>query len=269
MIDRTHRLKPEPYTLEDLKEIMAYLRAPEGCPWDRVQTHATLRRHAIEEAYEVLDAIESGRPERIRDELGDLLMQVVFHARIAEEEGTFDFDGVVDGICRKLVTRHTHVFGQDEADTPESVVDNWEKNKKAEKGLSDQASVMEEVARTLPALMRSEKVQQKARHVGFDWTDVADVEAKVREEVEEIAEARRLGGEEAVAAEVGDLLFAVVNYARFLGVQPEMALNAATDRFIRRFRHVETAAAGSGRELRQMTLAEMDVLWENAKAEGL
>ena len=265
MIDRTHRLKQDPYTLQDLKDLMAFLRSPDGCPWDRAQTHMTLRRHVVEEAYEVVDAVESGRPERLQDELGDLLMQVVFHARISEENGEFAFERVVDGICRKLVNRHTHVFGKDEADSPEAVIDNWEKNKKSEKGLSDQASVMEDVPRTLPALMRSEKVQQKARQVGFDWNDPSDVEAKVREEVEEIAEARALRDGDAIAGEVGDLLFAVVNYARFLGVQPEIALNEATDRFIRRFRHVETSAMENGRELVQMTLDEMDILWEQAK----
>jgi tetrapyrrole methylase family protein / MazG family protein len=267
VIDRTHRLKTDDYALQDLKDIMAFLRSPDGCPWDRVQSHETLRRHAVEEAYEVVDAVESGSPDRLRDELGDLLMQVVFHARIAEENSEFDFEDVDDGICRKLVTRHTHVFGMDEADSPEAVVGNWEKNKKNEKGLADQASVMEDVPRTLPALMRSEKVQQKARQVGFDWTELADVEAKVREEIEEIVDARLHRDAAATASEVGDLLFAVVNYARFLGVQPEMALNEATDRFIRRFRHVETAAADSGRELVQMTLAEMDVLWDQAKKE--
>jgi len=265
MIDRTHRLQSEPYTMEDLEDIMAFLRSPDGCAWDREQTHRSLRRHAIEEAYEVVDAVESGRPERLRDELGDLLMQVAFHARIAEENGEFDFGGVVDGICRKLVSRHTHVFGVDRAETADAVVGNWEKNKKVEKGLADQASVMEDVPRTLPALMRSEKVQSKARQVGFDWTDVADVEAKVLEEIAEIADARINRDASAVASEIGDLLFAVVNYARFLGVQPEMALNEATDRFTRRFRHVETAAADSGRQLIQMTLAEMDVLWNQAK----
>ena len=265
MIDRTHRLQSVPYTIEDLRDIMAFLRSPEGCAWDRDQSHLSLRRHAVEEAYEVVDAVESGRPERLRDELGDLLMQVVFHARIAEENGEFDFGGVVDGICRKLVSRHTHVFGVDLADSPEAVVDNWEKNKKMEKGLTDQASVMEDVPRTLPALMRSEKVQSKARRVGFDWTDVADVEAKVLEEFEEIKDARLHRDAAAVASEIGDLLFAVVNYARFLDVQPEMALNEATDRFTRRFRHVETSAANSGRQLVQMTLAEMDVLWAQAK----
>jgi tetrapyrrole methylase family protein/MazG family protein len=265
MIDRKHRLKSEPYTLEDLKDIMAFLRSPEGCAWDRDQTHMSLRRHVVEEAYEVVDAVESGRPERLCDELGDLLMQVVFHARIAEEDEGFAFEQVVDGICRKLVSRHTHVFGADEAESPGAVVQNWEKNKRVEKGLVSQASVMEDVARTLPALMRSEKVQQKARQVGFDWNDPSQVEAKVREELEEIAEARSLRDGDAIASEVGDLLFAVVNYARFLGVQPEMALNESTDRFVRRFRHVETAAVDSGRELVQMTLDEMDVLWEQAK----
>ena len=265
MIDRKHRLRSEPYGLEDLKDIMAFLRSPEGCAWDRDQSHMSLRRHVVEEAYEVVDAVELGRPERLRDELGDLLMQVVFHAQIAKENGEFAFEQVVDGICRKLVSRHTHVFGVDEADSPGAVVQNWEKNKKAEKGLLDQASVMEDVPRTLPALMRSEKVQQKARQVGFDWNDPSQVEAKVREEIEEIAEARALRDGDAIASEIGDLLFAVVNYARFLGVQPEMALNESTDRFIRRFRHVETAAVDSGRELIQMTLDEMDVLWEQAK----
>ncbi len=265
-------LDKQHFGMDDLVAIMQHLRGEGGCAWDRAQTHESIRKHVLEEAYEVIDAIESGRPDRLCDELGDLLMQVVFHERIAREAGEFDMEDVTTGICRKLISRHTHVFGEDVAGTPDAVIDNWEKNKKIEKGLQNHADVLDDVPRTLPALMRSYKVQQKARQAGFDWSDIAPVEEKVREELEEIREARQAGGADQadrIADEVGDLLFAVVNYARFLDVQPEMALQRTTERFIRRFRHVEASADAAGRRLEDMSLEEMDRFWEQAKETGL
>jgi tetrapyrrole methylase family protein/MazG family protein len=233
----------------------------------------------LEEAYEAIDAVESGQPERLCDELGDVLMQIVFQAQVAREAGQFAFDDVVGAICRKLISRHTHLFGDDTATTPEAVIDTWEKNKLKEKGLQKQSQVLTDVPRSLPALQRSYKVQQKAAQVGFDWDDASGPRAKIDEELQEIEEclsvcqagvhAGSLTAEAAdrlIAGEVGDLIFATVNYARHLKVQPEMALNQTTERFIRRFAQLETLAEQHGQNLSDLSLMEMDQLWEQAKA---
>ena len=267
------------YSLDELRTIMAFLRSENGCPWDKVQTHDSIKKNLLEEAYEAIDAIDSGIPDRLADELGDVLMQVVFHAQMASEQDQFDFDTVVSGICRKLISRHTHLFGEDKADTPEAVLDNWEKNKLKEKGLQNQSQVLQDVPRSLPALQRAYKVQQKAAQVGFDWDDPAGPRAKITEELAEIEDIlahtkmlvaeNRMSAEQAgreIAAEVGDLLFAVVNYARHLKVQPEIALTRTSDKFIRRFALMEVLAAEDGNELDEMSLSELDVLWEAAKA---
>lgn len=268
------------YSLDELLAVMAFLRSDIGCPWDRVQTHDSIKKNLLEEAYEAIDAIDSGRPERLCDELGDVLMQVVFHAQMAGEQGQFTFEDVVTGICRKLISRHTHLFGDDKADTPEAVLDNWEKNKLKEKGLQNQSEVLQDVPRSLPALQRGYKVQQKAAQVGFDWEDPSGPRLKILEELEEIDECRletaaavaagTINSEQAgraVAAEVGDLLFAVVNYARHLKVQPEIAMNYTTDKFINRFAHMERLAAAEGLAFENLSLAELDELWEAAKQE--
>ncbi|NLN47394.1 MAG: nucleoside triphosphate pyrophosphohydrolase [Clostridiaceae bacterium] len=261
----------ERYTIEDLVAIMDFLRSPDGCPWDREQTHASLAGNMLEEAYEVVDAIGSGRPERLCDELGDVMMQVVFHADLARAEGTFGFEDVVTGICRKLVSRHTHVFGADEAQTASDVVDTWERNKRKEKGLRTTSASMREVTRSLPALTRSEKVQKRAAKVGFDWAEAAGAADKIVEELAEVREvacqaiqdvdhARRL------EEEIGDLLFSVVNYARKLEVEPELALDRACEKFILRFTDMEAAIRAEGGELESMSLEEMDVWWERVKS---
>ena len=268
------------YTMREFIDIMAFLRSDSGCPWDRVQTHASLRKNMIEEAYEAVDAIDSGNPERLCDELGDVLMQVVLHAQLAMEKGQFTFDDVVTAISRKMISRHTHIFGDDHAETPDQVVDTWEKNKLKEKGFKSQAQVLEDVPLSLPALQRSYKVQQKAAQVGFDWDDASGPRSKISEELLEIetelmsthldVQAGRLSAESAdqrIAAEVGDLLFAVVNYARHLKVQPEIALNGTTNKFIRRFTRVDEMARVHGQSLNDMDLAAMDLLWERAKIE--
>lgn len=268
------------YGMQEFIDIMAFLRSDSGCPWDRVQTHASLRKNLIEEAYEAVDAIDSGNPARLLDELGDVLMQVVLHAQLAMENGQFTFDDVVTAISRKMISRHTHIFGDDHAETPDQVLNTWERNKLKEKGFKSQSQVLEDVPLSLPALQRSFKVQQKAAQVGFDWDDASGPRSKISEELLEIenelaaahqdVQAGKISAEAAdrlVAAEVGDLLFAVVNYARHLKVQPEMALNGTTDKFIRRFARVEEMARLHGQTLEDMDLAAMDLLWERAKTE--
>lgn len=270
----------ERYTIEELRALMAFLRSPEGCPWDREQTHDSIKKNLLEEAYEAIDAIDSEDPAKICDELGDVLMQVVFHAQMATEQGSFDFDDVLSGICRKLISRHTHIFAGDSSGTASEVLGLWEKNKKKEKGLKSQSQVLKDVPRSLPALQRSYKVQQKAAGVGFDWEDKHGPLEKIHEELAEIAqaeleaaaavEAGEMTAEQAgriVAGEVGDFLFAAVNYARHLKVQPEMALSSSTEKFIRRFTAVEEMALQEGLDLNYMSLAELDKLWDRVKAE--
>lgn len=257
--------KKERYEYNDLLEIMSILRAPNGCPWDREQDHKSLKRYLIEEAYEVLEAIDEENPSKLCDELGDLLLQVVFHAQIAKENGQFDMGNVVHGVCAKMINRHRHVFGDAEAETPDDVMDIWEKVKKEEKGLTTQTQVLKEVPGNLPALMRSFKVQQKAAQVGFDWDNIDDAMLKVKEEFNELEQAYKSGNGACIEEELGDLLFAVVNVSRFLKVQPELALTATVNKFIKRFEYVERSAANQGKQLTDMTLKEMDALWEDSK----
>lgn len=264
----------EHYTIDDLLAVMDFLRSPDGCPWDREQTHASLAKNMLEEAYEVVDAIGTGNPARLSDELGDVLMQVVFHADIAEAAGQFDFNDVIGGICRKLITRHTHVFGTDEALTAAEVMETWEKNKRLEKGLTTVSSSLREVTRSLPALTRSHKVQHKAAAVGFDWPDPTGAADKIEEELAEVREAAALTADPAqdsghLEEEVGDLLFSVVNYARKLGIQPEMALDKACEKFIRRFTRMEDAVSSAGASLADMDLAAMDGWWERMKQQEM
>ena len=257
-------LDPRWTPLEQLLRIMARLRAPDGCPWDREQSHATLRQSVIEEAYEVAAAINSGDDANLREELGDLLLQVVFHAQMASERGDWNFDAVASGIVEKLVRRHPHVFGSENASDSAAVLTRWEEIKRAEKGTAATASALDGVSEGLPSLMRAEKVQKKAAKVGFDWSELPPVVAKVREEIAEVEGA--LGDTEKVEEEVGDLLFAVVNLARKLKVDGEVALQRATDKFATRFREVEAVARERGLALEKMTLAEMDEIWDEVKA---
>lgn len=252
----------EHFTVAELLDLMAFLRSDQGCPWDREQTHRSLRQNLLEEAYEVIDAIESGKPDRLCDELGDVLMQVVFHAQMAQEAGAFTFSDVVAAICNKLISRHTHIFGPDRAATPDAVIANWEKNKKREKGLDSQTQVLLDVPRALPALQRSYKVQQKAAQVGFDWDKADGPRQKIEEELAEIKEA---SNQDHLEDELGDLLFSVVNYARHLKVQPEMALNRSTEKFIRRFAALEARAEASNLKLGALSLSEMNRLWDDVK----
>jgi MazG family protein len=256
-------LDPRYSPLDQLLRIMARLRAPDGCPWDQEQNHASLRQSVIEEAYEVAAAINSGDDANLKEELGDLLLQVVFHAQLAREEGRFDFEGVARVISEKLVRRHPHVFGSENAADSAAVLTRWEEIKRAEKG-ETHTSALDGISAGLPGLMRAEKVQKKAAKVGFDWDAVPPVIAKVREEIAETEDA--LGDPAKVEEEVGDLLFAVVNLARKLKVDGEVALQRATDKFVSRFQQVETIALGEGRKLEEMSLAEMDAIWDRVKA---
>jgi ATP diphosphatase len=257
-----------------LIEIMAALRTPgTGCPWDLQQDYATIAPYTIEEAYEVADAVARGDLDDLREELGDLLLQVVFHARMAEEQGAFDFGDVVDGITRKLIRRHPHVFGDVRGLSPDQVKGLWDKIKGEEKAerrangkQEDERGALAGIPAGLPALIQALKLQQKAGKVGFDWNDARAVLAKIREEADEIETEISRGEQDRAAAEVGDLLFAVVNLARHLDVDPEAALRIANRKFRRRFAAIEAALAARGKTPADATLAEMDDLWEAAKA---
>ena len=251
------------YGVKDLEEIVRILRAPGGCPWDAEQTHQSIRRNFLEEAYEAVEAIDEGSPEHLEEELGDVLLQVVMHARMEQEAGRFDLDGVADGICKKLIYRHPHVFGDVAVSGTGEVLSNWEALKRKEKGQATNTDALEAVARARPALGRAEKVQKKARKAGFDWPDVSGALDKLSEELEELKTAAAEGTN--VEEELGDLLFSAVNAARFLKVDPEDALNGATDKFIGRFRKVEAQAAAQGKAMEDMGLEELDALWERAK----
>ncbi len=256
-------LAKEKYTLDDLIEIVRILRAPGGCPWDMEQTHQSIRRGLLEESYELAEAIDENSPEHMEEELGDVLLQVIFHASIEEDAGRFDLNDVADRECRKLIYRHPHVFGDVTVHSTGEVLSNWEELKKKEKGQASQADAVDAVARTLPALWRAEKVQKKAAKVGFDWPDVFGALDKLSEETAELKAA--IAGDGDPAEELGDLLFAAVNAARFLKVDPEDALQAASDKFAVRFRRVEELAAERGQSMDKLSLEEMDLLWNEVK----
>ena len=247
--------------LDRLRAIVAALRAPGGCPWDREQSHTSLRGGLLEEAYEVVAAIDAADDANLCEELGDLLLQVVFHAQLGAEEGRFDFDAVARGISEKLVRRHPHVFGEAECADSADVLKKWEEIKRAEKG-DVAVSLLDGVSPGLPALLHAEKVQKRVAKVGFDWPDAAPVFDKVREELAELSTAATEEQEE----ELGDVLFSVVNLARKLKINPETALAAANRKFERRFRAIEILARDRGLEMEKMSLADLDVLWEEAKA---
>lgn len=253
------------YEFSDLIDIMKLLRSKEGCPWDREQTHDSLKRYLIEETYEVLEVIDLKDKDRLCEELGDLLLQIVFHAQISAEDGGFDINDVISGICRKMVERHTHVFGSAKADSADEVLENWEAIKKKEKGQESQTEVLRSVPSNLPALMRSYKVQQKAAQVGFDWDNIEDVVAKVHEEIKELEDVYKSKNVERITDEMGDVFFALVNLARFLKIQPELALTGTINKFIKRFEYVERESAEMGKRLENMKLSEMDELWNKAK----
>jgi len=252
------------HAFESFQEIVAHLRAPDGCPWDKKQTHQTLRSHLLEETYEVLDAIDAGDTRAMTEEFGDLLLQIVLHAQIASERGDFFMRDIVKGIYDKIVRRHPHVFGDLKADDVDTVLANWEKLKaaeRAEKGEKEKG-VLDGVPRSFPALNQAQEYQDRAARVGFDWPTVEGVLDKLNEEIEEIRQAKT---PEERAYEIGDLFFVLVNFARWQGVDAESALREANARFKRRFSHIEAGARKQGRPLPDLTLDEMEALWQEAK----
>ncbi len=250
----------ESYDLRDFVALVSYLRSPNGCPWDHVQTHESIRRNFLEETYEACEAIDAGDLVHMREELGDVLMQVLFHTDIEREAGHFDIDDVADAACKKLVYRHPHVFRRDEPDASD-----WDTMKQRERAQTTTAEAMDSVARSLPALWRCDKIQAKAAKTGFEWPDVHAALDKVDEETRELRAAVASGDTEAIGDELGDLLFAAVKVARFAGIDPEQAAHAACEKFIRRFSAMETAAANDGTALEQCTLEQMLTLWQQAK----
>lgn len=251
--------------VREFVDIIRTLRGPDGCPWDKKQDHRSLRPFVLEEASEVAEAIDDGESDKLREELGDLLLQIVLHSVIAEERGAFDFDAVARDISAKMIRRHPHVFADVVVSDADDVLRNWDAIKRAERGDDAPKSVLAGVPTSLPALMRAEKTQVKAARVGFDWPRVEDAMAKIPEELAELTAAYHEGNRDTIEEEIGDLLFAVVNVARFLAVDPEGALARTTRKFTTRFRHIEERAREANRRLEDMTLAEMDALWEEAK----
>lgn len=251
------------YNVYDFKKIITLLRSENGCPWDKEQTHESIRRNFIEEVYEVIEAIDEKNTEHLKEELGDVLMQVIFHTDIEDELGNFNLDDVADNACKKLILRHPHVFGSTSAENSDEVLVNWEKIKREEKHQATVTDSLNAVAKSLPALWRAEKVQKKAAKAGFDWRDISGAVDKLQEELDELKEAIKTGT--GAEEELGDLLFSAVNAARFLNTDPEDALNLSCDKFINRFALLERAASDNGRKCEDMTLEELDALYEDAK----
>lgn len=254
------------YTVQDLVEIIRLLREPGGCPWDAEQTHESIKKNLIEETYEVIEAINKGDKVLLCEELGDLLMQVVFHAQMEKEIGEFDFDAVSDGVCKKLIERHPHVFGEVAVSGVDDVLTNWDDIKRKSKGQKTTTQSMLSVPRELPALMRATKLQKKAADVGFDWSDVSGALDKLEEEIGELRAAIDNNDAENMTEELGDVLFSAVNVSRFIKSDAEEALTAASDKFLARFTKVEALANERGIDMNASTLEELDRLWDEAKA---
>ena len=252
------------YTCKDLEEIVRILRHPGGCPWDQEQTHQSIRRNVLEEAYEVAEAIDRGDVDGLKEELGDVLLQVYFHTSIEEDAGRFTLDDVADGVCKKLIYRHPHVFGDVTVDSTDQVLSNWEELKQKEKHQDTQADAVDAVARTLPALWRAEKVKKKAAKTGFDWSDISGALDKLSEELDEL-KAAALNGEGDPAEELGDLLLAAVSVGRFLNADPEDALHAACDKFSARFRKTEELVTERDLKMDKLSEEELHAIWVEAK----
>ena len=263
-MEKTDIMSKENYSFEDLLEIMKILRSEEGCPWDREQTHKSIRKNLIEETYEVIEGIDNEDDEILIEELGDLLLQVVFHCRIAEEEQSFSVAEVTDSVCKKLIRRHPHIFAVANADNAEAAVDNWENIKKNEKGVETFTEQMQRIC-SMPALMRAQKVVGKAAKSGFDWDGMEGALKKVEEERAEFTEAVKAGDREAAFEEAGDMLFATVVAVRKAGIESEEALTFATNKFISRFSRVEALSKEQGKNMANLSEEELVALWQEAK----
>lgn len=250
----------------NLAELIRVLRGPGGCPWDKSRTFKDIKEYLLEECYEVIDALDRGSLTKLEEELGDLLFQIMFLVRLAEEQGVFDLEGVIGGIIEKMIRRHPHVFGGSEARDVETVRQNWCLIKRREKGGA--SSVLEGIPQALPALQRAYRLGKRAARVGFDWPDPSSVTAKVFEECEEVKEALARSETDRIAGEIGDLLFSIAQLARSLQINPEEALQISNDMFVRRFRAMEDAARGAGRAIEDLSPPELDELWEKVKREA-
>ncbi len=253
------------YNINDLIQLVKVLRAPNGCTWDRKQTHESIKKNFIEETYEVIEAINKKDLESLKEELGDVLLQVALHSEMERENGTFDFNDVANDICQKLVIRHPHVFGELSASNEKEAVQNWDDVKLKTKGMKKQSDSMIKVPREFPALMRAQKIQQKAAKAGFDWDDRNGAVDKLFEEINELQEALSKGSKSEIEDEFGDVLFSCVNISRFIDVDSEEALTGATDKFMNRFIEVERLAEEQGIDMKTSSIEELDKLWDEAK----
>lgn len=253
------------YDINDFLRLVTVLRSPGGCPWDRKQTHESIKKNFIEETYEVVEAINKADAEGLKEELGDVLLQVAMHSEMESEKGSFDFNDVVNDICKKLVVRHPHVFGDAAAQNSDEALQNWDQVKLKTKGMKKQGEAMIKVPREFPALIRAQKVQEKAAKAGFDWDDINGAVDKLHEEIDELETALAAGVGKDIEEEFGDVLFSCVNVSRFIGADSEEALTASTDKFIKRYLLVEKLAADEGLDMKTASIEELDKLWNKAK----
>lgn len=251
------------YNVNDLVRIMEILRAPDGCMWDQAQDHHSIRQNFIEETYEACEAIDDNDTDHLKEELGDVLLQVVFHTQMEKEKGVFDLNDVADGVCKKLIFRHPHIFGDVKVGSTDEILSNWDDLKRKEKKQETDTSMLESVSKSLPSLIRAQKLQKKAAKVGFDWPDVSGALDKVEEELAEVRAA--IDGNGDIEEEIGDLIFAVTNVSRFVKVDSERAAEKTCNKFVRRFADMEKQAAAEGKNLSDLTLSELDALWDKAK----
>lgn len=251
------------YNVNDLVRIMEILRAPDGCMWDQAQDHHSIRQNFIEETYEACEAIDDNDTDHLKEELGDVLLQVVFHTQMEREKGVFDLNDVADGVCKKLIFRHPHIFGDVKVGSTDEILSNWDDLKRKEKKQETDTSTLESVSKSLPSLIRAQKLQKKAAKVGFDWPDVSGALDKVEEELAEVRAA--IDGNGDIEEEIGDLIFAVTNVSRFVKVDSERAAEKTCNKFVRRFADMEKQAAAEGKNLSDLTLSELDALWDKAK----
>ena len=258
-------IEKDSYSFDDLVEIVSVLRSEQGCPWDREQTHESIRQNFIEEVYEAVEAIDTNDMPLLREELGDVLLQIVLHAQIESEQNTFNIQAVCDEVCKKLIVRHPHVFGTTKVESTNEVLSNWDEIKKQTKGQKTETDVVNAVAKSLPSLMRAQKVQKRAAKCGFDWSDAFSAFEKIEEETKELHEA--IVCETNPEEEVGDLLFAVVNVARHLHIDAEYALGQAVNKFIQRFSQVESRVRDRGKRMEDLTLEQLDSVWDEIKKE--